>query len=35
MGMVSAWLTHLEAIGEILRTPAEGEDPAEHWVLAS
>jgi glyoxylase-like metal-dependent hydrolase (beta-lactamase superfamily II) len=35
MGMVSAWLTHLVAIGEILRTPAEGEDPAEHWVLAS
>ena len=35
MGMVSAWLTHLQAIGEIVRTPAEGDDPAEHWVLAS
>jgi glyoxylase-like metal-dependent hydrolase (beta-lactamase superfamily II) len=35
MSMASAWLIHLEALGEVLRTPAEGEDPAEHWVLAS
>jgi hypothetical protein len=35
MGMVSAWLTHLEATGEVVRTPAEGDDPAEHWSRAS
>jgi glyoxylase-like metal-dependent hydrolase (beta-lactamase superfamily II) len=35
MTMTTAWLTHLEARGEIVRTPSEGEDPAEHWERAS
>jgi glyoxylase-like metal-dependent hydrolase (beta-lactamase superfamily II) len=35
ISMASAWLIHLEALGEVLRTPAEGQDPAEHWELAS
>ena len=35
MTLTDAWLTHLEALGELARTPAEGDDPAEHWRLAS
>jgi glyoxylase-like metal-dependent hydrolase (beta-lactamase superfamily II) len=35
MSMTRAWLTHLEALGEVLRRPADGEDPAERWVLVS
>ncbi len=31
MTMTTAWLIHLAALGELARTPAEGEDPAEHW----
>jgi glyoxylase-like metal-dependent hydrolase (beta-lactamase superfamily II) len=30
-----AWLEHLQALGEVVRTPAEGEDPVERWALAS
>lgn len=32
MMMATAWLTHLEALGEVERTPPEGEDPAERWA---
>jgi glyoxylase-like metal-dependent hydrolase (beta-lactamase superfamily II) len=32
MTLTRAWLTHLEALGEITHTPG---DPAEHWALAS
>jgi glyoxylase-like metal-dependent hydrolase (beta-lactamase superfamily II) len=35
MAMTRAWLTHLEALGQALRAPPEGEDPAERWTLAS
>ena len=34
MTMTTAWLTHLEVLGEVTRTPSEGEDPAERWTLA-
>jgi glyoxylase-like metal-dependent hydrolase (beta-lactamase superfamily II) len=32
MTMTTAWLTHLEALGEVGRTSSKGEDPAEHWA---
>jgi glyoxylase-like metal-dependent hydrolase (beta-lactamase superfamily II) len=32
--LTRAWLTHLEALGEAVKAPPEGEDPAEHWLLA-
>jgi glyoxylase-like metal-dependent hydrolase (beta-lactamase superfamily II) len=32
--LTRAWLTHLEALGEVAKAPPEGEDPAEHWALA-
>jgi glyoxylase-like metal-dependent hydrolase (beta-lactamase superfamily II) len=35
MSLTTAWLVHLQALGEIANTPAEGQDPAEHWVLSS
>jgi glyoxylase-like metal-dependent hydrolase (beta-lactamase superfamily II) len=35
MTMTRAWLTHLEALGTAERQPAEGDEPAEHWVLSS
>ena len=35
MTLTRAWLAHLEALGEVAQTPSEGEDPAEHWALAS
>ncbi len=35
MGMTRAWLIHLEALGDVVRSPSEGEDPAEHYSLAS
>jgi glyoxylase-like metal-dependent hydrolase (beta-lactamase superfamily II) len=31
MTLTRAWLTHLEALGEIAHTPG---DPAEHWTLS-
>jgi hypothetical protein len=33
MQLVRAWLTHLEALGDAVKLPPEGEDPAEHWAL--
>jgi len=30
--LTRAWLTHLEALGEAVKTPPQGEDPAEHWA---
>jgi glyoxylase-like metal-dependent hydrolase (beta-lactamase superfamily II) len=33
LGLTRAWLTHLEALGEIAKAPPEGGDPAEHWAL--
>jgi hypothetical protein len=33
LGLTRAWLAHLEALGEIVKTPSEGGDPAEHWAL--
>jgi hypothetical protein len=35
MTMTTAWLTHLEVLGAVVKTPSEGEDPAERWQLAS
>ena len=35
MTMTTAWLLRLQALGEVERTPSEGEDPAERWQLAS
>jgi glyoxylase-like metal-dependent hydrolase (beta-lactamase superfamily II) len=35
MTLTRAWLTHLHALGELAKTPSEGEDPAERWSLAS
>jgi glyoxylase-like metal-dependent hydrolase (beta-lactamase superfamily II) len=35
MTLTRAWLTHLHVLGELTKTPSEGEDPAEHWTLAS
>jgi glyoxylase-like metal-dependent hydrolase (beta-lactamase superfamily II) len=35
MTMTTAWLTHLDRLGEVVKTPSEGEDPAERWRLAS
>ena len=35
MTMTTAWLTHLEVLAEVTKTPSEGEDPAERWTLAS
>jgi glyoxylase-like metal-dependent hydrolase (beta-lactamase superfamily II) len=31
--LTRAWLGHLEARGEALKAPPEGQDPAEHWTL--
>src|SRR5262249_55570324 len=30
--LTHAWLIHLEAHGEAVKAPPEGEDPAEHWA---
>jgi glyoxylase-like metal-dependent hydrolase (beta-lactamase superfamily II) len=30
--LTRAWLAHLEARGEAVKAPPEGEDPAEHWT---
>jgi glyoxylase-like metal-dependent hydrolase (beta-lactamase superfamily II) len=35
MTKTRAWLVHLQRLEEIVNTPAEGQDPAEHWQLAS
>jgi glyoxylase-like metal-dependent hydrolase (beta-lactamase superfamily II) len=35
MTMTTAWLTHLEALGEVAKTPSQGEDPAERWAIVS
>jgi glyoxylase-like metal-dependent hydrolase (beta-lactamase superfamily II) len=35
MTLTTAWLTHLEVLGEVSKTPSEGEDPVERWSLAS
>jgi len=35
MTLTRAWLVHLKALGEVVNTPAEGQDPAEHWTFAS
>ena len=32
MTMTTAWLQRLEALGEVERSPSEGEDPAERWA---
>ena len=32
MTMTTAWLTHLEALGEAGQTPPKGEDPAVRWA---
>jgi glyoxylase-like metal-dependent hydrolase (beta-lactamase superfamily II) len=35
MTLTRAWLVHLQALGTVATTPAEGQDPAEHWELAA
>ena len=34
LALTRAWLTHLEALGRLVKAPPEGEDPAEHWAPA-
>jgi glyoxylase-like metal-dependent hydrolase (beta-lactamase superfamily II) len=31
--LTHAWLGHLRMLGEAVKAPPEGEDPAEHWAL--
>ena len=33
MALTRAWLVHLEALGEVVHTPPEGDDPVERWAL--